>query len=256
LRKLKIVWLALLTLAAASLALVGIGALAFGLRSGVMPLFAGAALSVLLCARFPVRRYLPRVYTVASRLISALCACVLVVSVIASAQILSCYFDDDAPPGSAMIVLGCGLSPQNHTSPSLMLTLRLNAAERYLREHGDTVCVVSGGQGPDELVSEAQSMYDYLVSRGIDGARLLRESASRSTRENLAYSMETLEAAGIQAENVIIVTDGFHEYRAHHIARGLGIDAYTVSSQAPFGLTAYFWLREIAGVVLQTWFRA
>ncbi len=51
--------------------------------------------------------------------------------------------------------------------PSRVLQMRLDKAYDYLTENPDTIVIVSGGQGPDEHVSEAQGMYDYLVEKGI-----------------------------------------------------------------------------------------
>lgn len=46
--------------------------------------------------------------------------------------------------------------------------------------------VTSGGQGPDEDIPEAIAMRDYLVSRGVPADRVLTETRSRTTWENLA----------------------------------------------------------------------
>ena len=50
-------------------------------------------------------------------------------------------------PQSTVVVLGCKVNGKN---PSLMLRKRLEAAYRYLEEHPDVPCIVSGGQGPNE----------------------------------------------------------------------------------------------------------
>ena len=55
--------------------------------------------------------------------------------------------------------------------PSRVLQYRLDAAYDYLVENPDTKVIVSGGQGSDEMISEAQGMYDYLAGRGIDHQR-------------------------------------------------------------------------------------
>jgi uncharacterized SAM-binding protein YcdF (DUF218 family) len=135
-----------------------------------------------------------------------------------------------------------------------MLAGRLRAAEAYLAEHPG-VCVLSGGQGADERVSEARAMYVWLTARGIAPERLLLEEKSTSTRENFAFSAEVARKNGITTTNVVVVTDGFHEFRAHHIAKSLGLTPYTRASWADAGLIAFFWAREIGGVVWQTWLR-
>jgi uncharacterized SAM-binding protein YcdF (DUF218 family) len=229
--------------------------LAFGLRLAPLPIIAGCSLVLVAAVSIPVRRRSPRVYKYCSRIITAVCVCAVAVVVVASAQILVYSFNDDAPPDAFVIVLGCGLSPTDHTAPSLMLKARLDAAYDYLTENPDALCVVSGGQGANELISEARSMFTYLTGRGIAPERIFMEAKSVSTQENLELSKAVAREHGIETSNVVIVTDGFHEYRAHYLAKTLGLVPYTRSSHTNPGLTAFFWAREIGGVVAQIWFR-
>jgi uncharacterized SAM-binding protein YcdF (DUF218 family) len=233
---------------------VGVLALTFGVARGALVLGVGLVCGAGAAVAPRVRRRAPRFYKVVSRAVVAVCALAAAVSLVASAQILSRYSDGDAPPGSVMVVLGCGLSPTDHTAPSLMLARRLDAAYAYLEAHPDAVCVLSGGQGADERVSEARAMYDDLVARGVAPERLYREEKSTSTHENLALSRQLIEENGLSADDIALVTDGFHQFRAHSIARALGMTAHSVSARAPFGLVVFFWLREIGGVVTQVWF--
>ena len=89
-----------------------------------------------------------------------------------------------------MIVLGCGV---NGDRPSLMLTERLDAAYDYLNTHEEVVCILSGGQGKGENISEAECMYRSLTEKGIARDRLYKEDRSTSTRENLLYSKKIIE---------------------------------------------------------------
>ncbi len=50
-------------------------------------------------------------------------------------------------------------------NPSLMLSKRLEAAYEYLNENKNAVCIVSGGKGSNEEISEAQCMYNYLTEK-------------------------------------------------------------------------------------------
>lgn len=74
--------------------------------------------------------------------------------------------------------------------PSLALQERLTAALAYLQAHPETICIVSGGQGQGENITEAQCSYRWLTAHGIEESRLLLEEDSTSTQENLIYSME------------------------------------------------------------------
>lgn len=114
-----------------------------------------------------------------------------------------------------MIVLGCSVKPWG---PSVLLQDRLNTALEYLEEHSEMHVVVSGGQGPDEPVSEASAMRDYLVERGVDSDRILLEDKSTSTRENLDFSLKLLENNGYDIDgDIIVVSNGFHLARVRMI---------------------------------------
>ena len=80
-----------------------------------------------------------------------------------------------APENTTAVVLGCSVKGER---PSRVLSERLCAAYEYLNRNPKAVCVLSGGQGDGEEISEAECMYRYLTGRGIDGARLLLEDRS------------------------------------------------------------------------------
>ena len=77
-----------------------------------------------------------------------------------------------------MVVLG---SRVRQDGPSLTLQSRIRAAYQYLSQHPDVICIVSGGQGSDEPMSEAQAMFDELTKMGIDPERIRMEDRSTST---------------------------------------------------------------------------
>lgn len=123
------------------------------------------------------------------------------------------------PPAGldTLVVLGAGLRPDGY--PSEALRFRLEAAIEYLGDNPETQCIVSGGQGYGEPCSEAEAMGEYLVARGIDEGRIVREELSGTTAENVRNSAE-LVAAG---STVGIVTNDFHLYRALRIAEKNGL---------------------------------
>lgn len=121
-----------------------------------------------------------------------------------------------------VVVLGAKLWG---SKPSPALKSRLDAAADYLAEleaQGCTpVVVVTGGQGEDEVISEAQCMGDYLVQRGVAESRVLREDRSTNTAENLKNTKAVLEQRGIQAETVTFVTNYFHLTRVRMLCARL-----------------------------------
>jgi uncharacterized SAM-binding protein YcdF (DUF218 family) len=146
-------------------------------------------------------------------------------------------------PVSAVVVLGAGV---NGTAPSLTLRTRLNAAAEYLLMHPEIPAVLSGGQGPGEDITEAQAMYTDLVASGIAPERLLLEERSTSTAENLAFSREILQEAGLTSDSVIaVVTNDFHQFRTQLIAEDLGMVVVGIPAELPWWwLNANYYVRE------------
>lgn len=107
-----------------------------------------------------------------------------------------------------MVIFGCQVKPWG---PSELLQDRLDAALTYLEDHPDMAVVVSGGQGPDEPMSEAQCMYDYLVEHGVNGKNIVLEDQSGNTWENVRYTMELFRDGAVEPTGkVLAVSNGFH----------------------------------------------
>ncbi len=107
-----------------------------------------------------------------------------------------------------MIILGCQVKPWG---PSVLLQDRLDTALDYLEDHPDMLVIVSGGQGPDEHISEAACMADYLIGAGYDPDLIALEDRSHSTWENLVNSAALLAELGEDAgQDILIVSNGFH----------------------------------------------
>lgn len=133
-----------------------------------------------------------------------------------------------APRGlDAIVVLGAQVRADGR--PSDVLRHRLDAAVAYLAENPGTICVVSGGQGPNEPCAEAEAMAAYLVAHGVDEGRVVVEGESSNTVENVRCSREAIaralgaDPAREGGPSVGIVTNDFHVYRALAIARRQGL---------------------------------
>lgn len=146
-----------------------------------------------------------------NRWIKALIALILV-GVLAFAALLGAVlhgsYDHVQGDPQIMVILGCQVKSWG---PSILLQDRLDKALDYLEEHPDMTVVVSGGQGPDEHVTEAQAMYDYLVVHGVNGEQILLEEESHNTVQNLKYTRELLESEGYDlTADIVVVSNGFH----------------------------------------------
>ena len=115
---------------------------------------------------------------------------------------------EGAETPEVMVVFGCKVDPDG---PSILLRDRLDTALAYLEDHPDMTVVVSGGKGDDEHVSEAQAMYDYLVERGVDGERIVREDQSRNTWQNVNNTLALFRSgAAADPDRVLLVSSDFH----------------------------------------------
>ena len=144
-----------------------------------------------------------------------------------------------------VVVLGCRVYD---SGPSRMLISRVNAAAAFLKAHPDVYCVVSGGQGEDEPMSEAQCMYDMLVDRDIAPERILMEDASRSTRENIEFSLAIIKEKGLP-ERLALVTNEYHLCRASMVASAFGCESRAISARSQYILLPTYFVREIFGVL-------
>jgi uncharacterized SAM-binding protein YcdF (DUF218 family) len=104
-------------------------------------------------------------------------ACGVIYFVIVEIPIVSSARTDTDPKAPYVIVLGAGV---NGTAPSLSLLNRLEATLSYLEMCREATCIVSGGQGAGENITEASCMYNWLTAKGISPDRILREEKASS----------------------------------------------------------------------------
>lgn len=174
-------------------------------------------------------------------------------SILAVAMAVTCCFiirssyGTDAPDSKYLIVLGAGV---NGDVPSRSLQDRIDAAVQYMNTHPDAVAIVSGGQGDGENITEAQCMYQEMVSAGIAPERIWMEPKATSTLENLRYSLDVIkENTGSLPQKVAVVSSEYHLHRAAIFARRLGVEPELVPAITPnIALRSNYYLREIFAV--------
>lgn len=192
------------------------------------------------------RRHMPRWLRA---LIALMLAGVLCFGMLFAAVMYGAYDHVNGEP-EVMLILGCQVKPWG---PSILLQDRLDRALEYLEDNPDMVVVVSGGQGPDEPVSEARAMADYLIEHGVEEGGILLEDQSHNTDQNFRCSRQILEQAGYDSEEIqiLVVSNGFHLTRARMLAERAGFkDVSTLaapSSHAPSRLKMY--IREPLALV-------
>lgn len=150
-----------------------------------------------------------------------------------------------APENTTAVVLGCSVKGER---PSRVLSERLCAAYEYLNRNPKAMCVLSGGQGDGEEISEAECMYRYLTGRGSTGRDCFWRTGPRRRRKICNIPWELLQQHGIDGP-VTIITSEFHEYRANQTAKRLGITSYSTPSRTFFLYLPTFYVRELYGIL-------
>ena len=168
-----------------------------------------------------------------------------------------------------IIIHGAGLDGPR---PTPLLAGRIDKAlELWNKQHQHGKFVVSGGQGADEVVSEAQAMRDYLLEKDVPLDAILMEDKSTTTWENLKYSIGIINndrtasantasvnaslSSGSSAASTIsadfttaVVTSDFHVFRCAEYAHNLGLKADGIGSHTKGWYWPTAFIREFIAI--------
>ena len=166
--------------------------------------------------------------------------------------IIICYPKKSIERTDYIIVLGAGLNNRNELSQTLRD--RLNTALYCLNEYNkDSYIVVSGGQGEDEDMSEAEAMEGYLLEKGVSKDKIIKENKSRNTFENFKFSKGKIAEHSnkeLKDVSVKIVTTDFHAFRSSMLAKRNAYENIEVySSNTVNYLVPVFYTREAVALV-------
>ena len=212
---------------------VGVVSVAYGAAMGVLYPARGFFLAwivvgaALLAAGWAHRTGAWQVLPVWIRRIAVAVMALVACGVFAGCALIVCAAASTPPANlDYIVVLGANLNADG--SPKETLRYRLDEAAAYLERNPETTCVVSGGQGPDEPCSEAESMARYLEAAGVNASRVILEDRSNTPAENLRFSAALLDSPDA---SVGVVTNDFHVLRATRIARRQGLTSvYGISA--------------------------
>lgn len=135
-------------------------------------------------------------------------------------QVWRASLEDDARPAEAIVVLGAA---QYDGRPSPALRARLDHAASLYRDGYAPIIVVTGGRQPGDRYTEASAGHRYLRERGIPEPALRLEVTSSNSWESLAATARFLREEDI--DDVLLVSDPYHNYRIVQIAEEVGLDA-------------------------------
>ncbi|MCC6587883.1 MAG: YdcF family protein [Bryobacterales bacterium] len=128
---------------------------------------------------------------------------------------------DEARPADAILILGAA---EYHGKPSPVLKARLDHGLDLYRRHLAPRILTTGGSGGDPVFTEGEVGRDYLISRGVPPEAVIVEDEGSSTSHSIAATGEILRRMNLNS--CIVVTDGYHVYRAKRMLQMSGIQAF------------------------------
>lgn len=154
-----------------------------------------------------------------------------------------------------LIVLGCWFKPDGTLTPLLQGRVD-KAVEFWTRQRDATgleaTVIPSGGQGRDEPMPEAEAMANYMIKMGVPESRVIRESGSHSTYQNMAYSKAIIDRARPGARAAYVTTN-YHVFRAGVWANQAGLPAEGIGSATRWWYWPNAFMRECAGLLVHRW---
>ncbi len=189
----------------------------------------------------------PAFAKITTRIFTVILIIGLLVVGITEAVIIHASFGNPKEQVQYMVVLGAKVNPDG---PSVSLWDRIRGAYEYMEEHPDVIAIVSGGQGTDEPITEAECMYRELVLLGIDPKRVWIEDEATSTWENLNFSLNLIEEkTGQRPAKLGVLSSEYHLFRASLFAKACNVDFVGIPARTsrPSQMINHF-MREVAGV--------
>lgn len=159
-------------------------------------------------------------------------------------------------PMDYIIILGCAIRKDG--SPTPILRGRIDRALAFDKEQNEkwnkhAKFVPSGGQGSNEVISEAESMKRYLMEQGIPENCILKEDKSVNTYQNMAFSKKIIEgdAEDISKTNIAFSTTNYHVLRGYTLAQRLGMKVSGLSAKTKKYFYPNAFLREFVGLLVE-----
>ena len=137
---------------------------------------------------------------------------------------------DNAQPADAIAVFGAA---EYAGRPSPVLHARLDkAVALYNRGIAPAIITLGGGGDKDSGNSEGAVGRDYLLAQGVPYDRIVAETTSVDTEQQVDRLAEIARRDHLQ--RIVVVSDGTHLFRIALLCRRAGLDVYT-SPRAPLG---------------------
>ncbi len=130
---------------------------------------------------------------------------------------------DDARPADAIAVFGAA---EYGGRPSPVLHARLDhAVELYAKQIAPLVITLGGGTDRDSGMTEGGVGRDYLLANGVPFDRIVAETHSVDTEQQVTRLAEIARAKGLK--RIVVVSDGTHLFRIRKLCEEAGLTVYT-----------------------------
>jgi uncharacterized SAM-binding protein YcdF (DUF218 family) len=126
----------------------------------------------------------------------------------------------DPVPADAALILGAAVYGDQ---PSPVFVERIRHGVSLYQAGTVKALVMSGGLAEGDTLTEAEAARDWAVTQGVPETAILLEDQSRTTLQNITFSLPLLEQHGF--EKILIVSDPLHMRRAMVMAHDAGVDA-------------------------------
>lgn len=137
-----------------------------------------------------------------------------------------------------IVVLGAGLKADG--TPSHMLEDRLLVGIEVMKITGAEVLLMSGDDS-GEYYNEPRAMKKYAMEQGVPESAILLDGEGFSTYESITRLKDVYGY-----DNVIVITQEYHLYRALHIADRIDVEAVGVSADLrPYTMQIVREIREV-----------
>ncbi len=154
------------------------------------------------------------------KIISLVLLIILLVPGYVALQVYNTGHNATPTKSDAIVIMGAA---QNNGTPTPILQARIDEAKRLYKEGYAPRILTVGGNQKGDIWTEAQASVRALGKGQIPKSVLNAVNLGKDTLSSTIAYVDVMKAKGYKS--VIIVTDGYHCYRAISMATDLGVSA-------------------------------